>query len=74
MRVPFVAGYSPPPENQRWYEERLLKATRAVPSRMVDEQIAREELALSGNRPKAQPVERKEETPSPSWSDILGKE
>jgi hypothetical protein len=74
MRVPFVAAYAPPPENRQWYEQRLLKAAHAVPSRMVDEQIAREELALSGNRPKVQPVERKEDAPRPSWSDILGKE
>lgn len=73
MRVPLVESYSPPLENLEWYEQRLLKASNAVPAEEVDAEIAKEEAALAGlkNPPMLQAPKAQEAT---SWSDILGKE
>ena len=76
MGVPFVKGYTPPRENLRWYEERLLKAANAAPAQAVDEEIAKGELAMvaKAHSQATRNVSPQPKPEKPAWADILGKE
>lgn len=75
MRIPFVEEYAPTQENLFWYEERLLKAAHASPAGIVDEQIAKEEVAIAASaRRETRKGEPQTQQAKLAWNDILGKE